>query len=228
MANLRVLIADDHAVLRDGLRSLIDRQKDMTVVAEAANAKEAAEGCVEAAPDVAVLDLSMPGGGIHAIAKIRETCPKTRILVLTMHNDAAHFRAVLHAGAVGYVAKRAAATDLIDAIREVGAGRSYVRVDLPGETLREVVTEPERAGALSVREREVLVLIADGHSNREIAEKLGVAKQTVDTYRLRLQEKLGLKGRAALVRYAVARGLVRRGVGSESPGAGSVRPLRGS
>lgn len=219
MPELRVLLADDHAILRDGLRSLIDRQPGMRVVAEADDATSAVERSMETTPDVAVLDLSMPGGGgLAAMKRLRVVCPNTRILVLTMHDDAAHLRSVLDAGAAGYVAKRSAATDLIDAIREVAAGRSFVRASLREQTLGEVVSGVRATGAeLSSREREVLGMIVRGHSNREVAARLGVAKQTVDTYRLRLQDKLGLKGRAALVRYALSHGLLPANSPSERP-----------
>lgn len=224
MAEIRIVLADDHAILRDGLRSLIDRQRDMTVVGEAADTASAVVRCAEMAPDVAVLDLAMPGGGgLDALRRLRQECPRTRVLVLTMHDDASHLRAVLDAGAAGYLVKRSAATDLLDAIREVHAGRAYVRGTLSARPARPAAGLPGAGtSALSQREREVLVLLARGHSNREVAERLGVAKKSVDTYRLRLQEKLGLKGRAALVRYALAAGLIGRA--SEPAPAGDTEP----
>ena len=211
MGDLRVLVADDHAILRDGLRSLVDRQPDMRIVADAADAHAAVEKCVEFAPDVAVLDLSMPGGGMHAVARVREQCPGTNVLVLTMHNDTAHLRAVRNAGAVGYVVKSAAATDLIEAIREVGAGRAYVRMDTMTDEKSEATRAQEAQVALQPREERLLRLIAGGCTAREIAEALGVEKATVATLRQALERKLGVRGRAALARAAVARGIVASG-----------------
>jgi DNA-binding NarL/FixJ family response regulator len=218
MSKIRVLLADDHTVLRDGLRSMIDRQPDMTVVAEASDARAAVTSCEQTDADVAVLDLAMPeGGGIAAIGRLRERSARARAIVLTMHDDAAHLRAALDAGAAGFVAKRSAGTDLLDAIREVHAGRGYVRASLgPQSSLEPNAGPTSSVAALSRREREVLALLARGHSNREIAELLGITKKTVDTYRLRLQEKLGLQGRAALVRFALAAGLL----AGEPPSAG--------
>jgi len=209
MTNIRVVLADDHAVVRDGLRSLIDRQTDMEVVAEAETAPEAVASCREHVPDVAVFDLSMPGGGgLAALAELEDGNLSTRVVVFTMHDDLAHMQAVLDAGAAAYVVKRAAGTDLLEAIREVHAGRSFIRASLADPVPSPATTRGGDDPKLSPREWEVLRLLALGHSNREVAQQIGVAKKSVDTYRLRLQDKLELKGRAALVRYALAAGLL--------------------
>ena len=214
MSVIRVLIADDHAVLREGLAALIDGQSDMEIVAEAADGVEAIEKASLLKPDVVVLDISMPRcGGIRAIDQIREGSPASRILILTMHDDQTYLRAALAAGAAGYVVKRTAGKQLLAAIREVREGRSYINVTLSPETLQGVVhekaSEDSTSGmALSAREMEVLKLVARGFTNKQIAEQLEVAKKTVDTYRARVAEKLNLHTRADLVRYALETGLL--------------------
>ena len=208
---IRVAIADDHAVLRAGLRMLIEGQQDMEVVAEAGDARGAVRKVLETEPDVLILDMAMPGGGsIEAIKKIRDECEKTRVLVLSMYDDQTYLRSVIDAGGSGYVAKRAADSALLTAIRTVHEGRTYVDVSLKGDA---DATPPPRPAApdisvLSPRELEVLRLLALGHTNREIAEQLGIGVKSVDTYRGRLTEKLELKSRAELVRYALGVGLM--------------------
>jgi two-component system response regulator NreC len=214
MSKIRVLIADDHAVLREGLASLINAQPDMEVVAQAADGHEAVSRAEETAPDVAIVDLTMPRcGGIAAIERIREISPKTRALVLTMYDDATHLRSVLAAGGVGYVVKRSAGKQLLTGIREVHAGRSFINVALAPGALKELIESnatptPERRIPLSKRELEVLRLLAHGFTNRQIAERLEVSKKTIDTYRVRVADKLGLRSRAEMVRYALDTGLL--------------------
>lgn len=212
MKKLRVLIADDHAILRDGLAVLINGEPDMVVVAQAVDGLEAVEKCQQTGPDVVLMDLSMPNcGGVEAIRYIRTTCPSTRVLALTMYDDAAYVRSVLAAGGSGYVTKRAAGTQVVAGIREVGRGRSFVSVSLGDELFRDVIhgqrpCSAEPGPQLSPREGEVLGLVAAGFTHAEIAGKLGISKKTVDTYRERLATKLGLKGRADIVRYALETG----------------------
>lgn len=209
MKPISVVLADDHGIVREGLRSLIDRQPDMRVVAEAQNAAEAVACCKERVPDVAVFDLSMPGGGgLVAIGELDDANVPTRIIVFTMHDDLAHMQAVLEAGAAAYVVKRAAGSELLEAIREVHAGRGFIRASLSDPKPSAKTAADTDGPKLSPREREVLQLLALGHSNREVAQQIGVGKKSVDTYRVRLQEKLQLKGRAALVRHAMAIGLL--------------------
>lgn len=211
---IRVVLADDHAVLRAGLRMLVELQPDMTVVGEAGNAETALQQVAACEPDVLVLDLAMPGGGsIEAIQRIRETSPKTRVLVLSMHDESSYLRAVIAAGGAGYVTKRAADTELLNAIRTVHAGRMYVDVSL-SERPPPAVEPAQRArpardpSMLSDREREVLCLVARGYTNKEVAEQLHISVKSVETYRARVADKLELRSRAEFVRYALDAGLL--------------------
>lgn len=223
MASIRVLIADDHAVLRAGLRVLIDAQPDMEVVGEAADSDEAVRKVVEARPDVALMDITMPGSsGIKAIGRITDACPQTRVLVLTMHDVPAYLRSAVAAGAAGYVVKRAADSELLSAIRGVHRGRTVLDPALAATVVQRAIGKRSAAGRpaslLSPREREVLDLVAQGYTNQQIADRLGLSVKTVETYRSRLVEKLGLRSRADLVRYALDSGLVGRGpIAPEEP-----------
>ena len=214
MARIRILLADDHAVLRTGLRMLISSQRDLEVVGEASDGDEAVRKATALRPDVALVDISMPGsGGIKAIERIRQAVPATRVLVLTMHDVPAYLRASLAAGASGYVVKRSADSDLLAAIRDVHRGRTVldpslsVRATHGSLRRRGSVDSTAPAALLSQREREVLELIAQGFTNQQIADHLGLSVKTVETYRARLVEKLGLQSRAELVRYALDSGL---------------------
>lgn len=208
---IRVVLADDHALFRESLALLVARETDVKVVGQACDAPEAIELCAREKPHVAVLDLSMRGDGVHAIERIVATCPETRCLALTMHDDAAHLAAVLGAGGAGYLVKGSTGAEFLLALRSVAAGRSYIRVSVGDAGLREVTgvrkTTPPAAG-LSSREREVLQRVAKGFSSREIAEQLGLKLKTVESHRNRLRTKLGVNGRAALVDYALREGLV--------------------
>jgi DNA-binding NarL/FixJ family response regulator len=208
---IRVLIADDHAVLRSGLRLLIEAQPDMAVVAEAADGEEAVEAVRVHEPDVALMDLGMPGGGAEAIQRVCAARPATRVLVLTMYDDVAYARASVAAGAAGYVVKMAADTELLTAIRSVHQGRTFVDVGRRASDIP-LALPPGLAGAaplrLSAREREVLSYLGQGHTNREIAERIGLSIKTVETYRQRLAQKLGVRRRADFVQYALKLGLV--------------------
>ena len=213
---IRVLIADDHAILRSGLRMLIGAQPDMTVVGEAQDGKEAARLADETAPHVAVLDITMPhGGGLHAISEIRKIASSVRILLLSMHDEPAYLRTALAAGASGYVLKKSVDADLLSAIRAVYKGRTYVDSELADGLIRDFL--PGNAGegsrsagkrVLSEREAQVLKLVAEGFSSRDIAEQIFVSTKTVETYRRRFAEKLGLETRADIVRYALDLGLL--------------------
>jgi len=213
-SKIRVLIADDHAILRSGLRMLIESQADMTVVAEAQDGDEAIRITRESTPDVVILDVTMPEkGGLHAIRDIVKNHHAVRILMLTMHEEPAFLRTALAAGASGYVLKKSVDADLLSAIRAVSKGRTYVDSELASSLLEHVV--PERAGGtqkvsevLSERELQVLKLVAEGYSSREISEQIFVGTKTVETYRGRFAEKLGLKSRADIVRYALEIGLL--------------------
>jgi len=214
MGRIRILLADDHAVLRAGLRVLIDAQPDMEVVGEASSGAEVASRCLALGPDLVLMDLSMPGGGgIAATLDVRRECPQARVLVLTMHDDPAYLRSVLAAGASGYVLKQAADTELLAAIRTTARGETYLAPSLAGSVVQELLGRRSRKGqsetpALSEREQEVLRLVAQGHTNQEVANHLCLSVKTVETYRARLMDKLGLKSRADLVRYALSIGLL--------------------
>ena len=215
-AGPRVLIADDHAILRSGLRLLIGGQPDMEVVGEAGDFDEAIRLAKALRPDVVTLDLTMPGGsGLGAIEKLRAAAPSVRIVVLTMHEDPAYVRSALAAGASGYLVKSAADSALIAAIRAVARGRIFIEVQ-DREATRALMTPgrsaPEEAApiaTLSEREREVWVLLAQGHTNQAVADRLGLSVKTIESYRARLMQKLGLTNRAELTRLAIELGLLR-------------------
>ncbi|HEU0025044.1 MAG TPA: response regulator transcription factor [Thermoleophilaceae bacterium] len=208
---IRVLIADDHGIVRSGLRMLIDRQVDMEVVAEATDGVSALESTQDARPDVAILDVSMPRmTGLQAAREIRSHAPDTRVLLLSMHDDARYFVEGLDAGAAGYVLKRAADTDLIEALRTVAAGRRFLSSDAQRALMEEWLGggRPDLEDPLTPRELEVVKLIAEAFTNRQIAETLKVSEKTVESHRANVLGKLGMRDRVELARYAVRRGLV--------------------
>ena len=209
MKKIRVLLADDHAILRAGVRMLLDAQPDMAVVAEAADGEEAIQRAGDTQPDVAVVDLTMPGlTGVETLERLRREVPATRLLVLTMHDDPAYARLALAAGAAGHVIKDADSSELVAAIRAVHRGRTFIQVG--AEAAATGAPERTAAPALSPRERQVLELLAHGHTNREVADRLSLSVKTVETHRSRLSEKLGLHSRADLVRLAIELGLLGR------------------
>jgi DNA-binding NarL/FixJ family response regulator len=207
---IRILIADDHGIVRSGLRMLIDRQADMSVVAEAKDGIDALEMAQAEHPDVAVLDVSMPRmTGLQAAREIRSHSPATRVLMLSMHDDERYFFEGLEAGASGYVLKRAADTDLIDAVRTVAAGRTFLSDEAQASLMREWQegrSKPE--SPLTPRELEVVKLIAEAFTNKQIAETLKLSEKTVESHRSNLLTKLGMRDRVELVRYAIKSGLV--------------------
>jgi two-component system response regulator NreC len=206
---IRVMLADDHAILRAGLRMLLEAQPDMAVVAEAADGEEAIRRAGGSRPDVAVVDLSMPGlSGVETLERLRREVPSTRLLVLTMHDDPGYARLALAAGASGHVIKDAESTELLAAIRAVHRGRTFVQAG--SESPPTATLERAAAPALSPRERQVLGLLAHGHTNREVADQLSLSVKTVETHRARLSDKLGLHSRADLVRFAIELGLLGR------------------
>jgi DNA-binding NarL/FixJ family response regulator len=214
-AKTRIILADDHALVRDGLRLVIEAEPDLEVLGEASSAAEAVERVAAAQPDVLLLDITMPGGGgIGALDEIRRVSPDTRVLMLTMHEDPEYLRVALVSGAAGFILKNAAGTELLSAIRTVGEGRTYVDPTLAGIALRNVLAPSGQPSAtdglarLSPREVEVLRQLALGYTNKEIATRLSVSVKSVETYRARLSEKLGLSSRAELVRYALENGMI--------------------
>jgi DNA-binding NarL/FixJ family response regulator len=208
---IRVLIADDHGIVRSGLRMLIDRQRDMEVVAEAEDGVAALESTQAHRPDVAVLDVSMPRmTGLQAAREIRAHVPGTRVLLLSMHDDDRYFVEGLASGASGYVLKRAADTDLIGALRTVADGRTFLSGDAQRDLMEDWLeggrSEPD--DPLTPRELEVVKLIAEAYTNRQIAETLKVSEKTVESHRANVLAKLGMRDRVELARYAIRRGLV--------------------
>ncbi|MDP3090595.1 MAG: response regulator transcription factor [Nitrospira sp.] len=216
---VRVVLADDHAVLRTGLAMFLNAQPDLEVVGEAEDGFSAVRQVLETQPDIVIVDLSMgPHSGHEAIANIRETSPKTKMLVLSMHAEVSYVRMAFAAGAMGYVTKSAADSDLLSAVRAVAQGRMFVdlAIGLPSEREEALgLSEGERQpqtfvplGTISRRESEVLRRVAQGYTNQQVAEQLGLSVKSVETYRARLLEKLGVRTRAELVRYAVVSGLL--------------------
>ena len=210
MPKLRILLADDHAVVREGLKALISSQSDMEVVGEAADGAEAVTLAHVHMPDVVVLDVSMPGlSGSEATTRICRELPAIRVLALSVHDEAGYVRQLLQAGASGYMLKRLAADALIAAVRSVAAGGVYLDPLVAGVVVAEVVNKTSLVGerpVLSEREGDVLRMIARGYSNKEIAIDLGISVKTVETYKARAMEKLTLDSRVAIVRFAAEQG----------------------
>lgn len=213
---IRLLLADDHAVLRAGLGMLLGAQADIEIVGEAANGVEVSRLAAALRPDVVLLDLSMPGPRSGTVIReVLHACPETRVLILTMHDDTAYMRSALAAGASGYLVKRAADSELLAAIRAVHAGRTFVDMTRAPDALPRAPRAPRAPSEsshppkpLSRRERQVLRLLAQGNSNQQIADAIRLSVKTVETYRTRLSEKLGLKGRADLYRFASESGIL--------------------
>jgi len=204
---IRVFLVDDHAVVRAGIRALIEMQADMEVVGEAESAAEALERAEAASPDVAVVDISMPDeSGVRVIERLREVSPRTRSLALTMHNDPMYVRAVVEAGGCGYLVKSAAHSDFLQAIRSVYDKRFYLDPSLADDATTESGASSQ-AEVLNERERQVLRLVALGYTNREVADKLDLSTKSIEAYRARLRQKLGVQTRAELVQIARDLGL---------------------
>jgi DNA-binding NarL/FixJ family response regulator len=222
MRTIRVLLVDDHMLLRAGLRMLLGAESDLEVVGEAASGEEGVRLAAELRPDVVLMDLSMPGiGGLEATRQIAASGVGARVLVLTVHAESEYLMPVLEAGGSGYVTKHSADRELVDAIRVVARGDVFLYPSA-ARVLTQTLRAPRRAEAeddpvrvLSPREREVLTLTAEGYSSTEIGERLGLSHKTVETYRQRLMDKLELRHRSELVRFALSRGLL----SAAAPGA---------
>src|SRR5579863_9285338 len=212
---IRVLIVDDHTILRAGLRMLLNAHPDLEVVGEASDGNQAVVSAQNMQPDVILMDIAMPEcNGIEATRQIKRLLPDTRVLVLTMHENEEYLFQMLRAGAAGYILKEAADTELITAIRVVSAGRFYLSPSaqsmMVSDYLQRVRSgeEHDSYSALTEREREILKLVAEGHTNNQIAERLFISPKTVDTHRTHIMDKLNLHSRAELVKYAMRRGLL--------------------
>jgi two-component system response regulator NreC len=211
--SIRVLVVDDHAIVRSGLRRVLDAEEDIETVGEAPSAERAVFEALEHKPDVVLLDVVMPGkSGIEGLPAILQAVPETRVLVLSMQDDPRYVREAFEAGASGYVLKEAADTEVVDAVRAVAAGTRYVHPALGARLVSADAEERRRADAdpLSEREREVLRLLALGHTNQEIAALLYISVRTAETHRAHIMQKLSLSSRAELVRYALDHDLIDR------------------
>lgn len=211
MNPIRLMLIDDHSVVRAGIRALFEKQSDMEVVAEASSTKDALASIETNCPDILVLDITMPGGGsLDLIRSLRQLPDSPRVLVLTMHDDVAYTRSALHSGAVGYVVKTVGEKELLDAVRSVAQGRMVIDLDDPSKSaaIYADMVLPGSKTDLSVRELEVLALLGKGHTNQEIAQRIDISPKTVATYKARITEKLGLRSTAEFVKYASDNGLL--------------------
>ncbi|KUO49384.1 MAG: hypothetical protein APF76_08410 [Desulfitibacter sp. BRH_c19] len=212
---IKIVIADDHAVLRSGLKMMLNAQNDMEVIGEAATDVETIHSCQTLKPDVLILDLNMPHkGGLKAIPDIRQLSPDTKILVLTMHQDDSYLKDVLKSGGHGYILKNAADLDLLSAIRSVYGNEYYIDSSMTENLLSGFISPTaakennESKQILSSRETEVLKLIAQGYTNKQIGDELYISVKTVETHKARISKKLNLSRRSELVRYAFDEGLI--------------------
>lgn len=213
MRKLRILLAEDHATVREGLKMIVNAQPDMTVVAEAADGREAVARVHESSPDIVVMDVSMPRlNGLKATAVVREQCPRTKILALTRHMETGYLKELLHAGASGYVLKQSSSASLLNAIRAVAAGGTYLDPAIAERVVngygisRQVPSSGDTAVGLTSRESEVVRLVAAGYTNKDVAGRLGVSVKTVETHKANAMQKLGLHSRIELVRFARVQG----------------------
>ncbi len=208
MNKLRVYLADDHPVVRNGIRGLLEANADVEIVGEAADGETAIREVPELAPDVVVMDVSMPNlGGAEATERIKKDCPSTQIVILTMYEESGYVKRLLNAGAVGYVLKRSAADNLVQAVRNAATGQTYIDPTVAGKVVAEITGMiPGPEAELSIRETEVLKMVAQGFLIKQIATKLEVQGRTIETYKSRAMEKLGLKTRVDVIRFASQQG----------------------
>ena len=217
MRKLRILLADDHETVREGLKVILNGQPDMEVVGQAANGREAVSRAVELDPDMIIMDVSMPGAnGLEATQAVKACCPRTRVITLTRHRDEGYIHELLRAGASGYVLKQSRADELLHAVRAVAGNRVYVDAAVAGPMLSGAAqrslrgTEATTTG-LSAREEEVLRAVAWGYSNKEIGANLSLSVKTVETHKANALQKLGLHNRVDVVRYALFKGWLQDG-----------------
>lgn len=213
---IRVLLVDDHTLFREGVRSLLSAEDDIEVVGEAADGNEAVEKATELLPDVVVMDIMMPGmSGIEATERIRAKFPATRVLVMSMYDDEEYVQRMLSAGASGCMLKWATTEDLVRAVREVAGGGMPLSPTVAAKLVKDYVRrlrggpEDSSGDTLTARESEVLRLVAEGHTNAEIAERLGLSRKTVDSHRTNLMRKLGIHEVTELVKYALRKGIIK-------------------
>ncbi len=208
---IRVLIADDHRIVAEGLRHLVEAQADMQVVALVEDGRQAVRRAVEDDPDVVLMDIAMPVlNGNEATRIVRQRCPRTRVIVLSAYSDPVHVHRALQAGAAGYIAKKSVAREVVDAIRMVHAGKHYLSAQFTDGLIDHVAHKSapdDPLLRLSSRERQVLQMLAEGHSVAKISEKLSLSPKTVETYRSRMMQKLGIRNFATLVRFAIQQGV---------------------
>ncbi len=215
MASIRILLADDHTVVRDGLRALLEKQSDMTVVGEAADGRDSVRLAEEHSPDVVVMDIAMPNmNGIEATRRILAANPRTNVVMLSMHQDESYVLRSLKAGAKGYLLKDSLRADVIEAIRTVSQGRSFLTRKVSRLLQEDYIRQMERRGVedsydlLTDREREILQLVAEGKTNKEVATLLNISLTTVETHRTHILQKLGLHSVPELILYAVRKGII--------------------
>ena len=217
MRKLRILLADDHETVREGLKVILNGQPDMEVVGQAANGREAVSRAAELDPDMVIMDVSMPGAnGLEATQAVKATCPRTRVITLTRHRDEGYIHALLRAGASGYVLKQSRADELLHAVRTVAGNGVYVDAAVAGQMLSGAARRSHRGPEtttteLSAREDEVLRAVAWGYSNKEIGARLNLSVKTVETHKANALQKLGLHNRVDVVRYALFKGWLRDG-----------------
>lgn len=212
---IRVVLADDHRMMREGIRALLERQKDIEIVGEAADGREAVRLATQLSPDLVVMDVSMPLlNGIEATRQIRRDCPDVSVLILTVHESEEYVAQLLAAGADGYIIKRAAGDELVSAIRAVNQGEAFLYPSVARVVIEDYVRRLKQGEGLGVqdvltdREREVLQLIAEGYTNREIADLLHVSIKTVQSHRSKIMNKLDLHDRGELIKYAIQQGII--------------------
>ena len=214
MKKIRVVVADDHTILRQGIKALLDNQEEIEVVGEAKDGREAIKAIEELSPDVILMDIAMPGlNGLEATRRIKKKFPMTKVVVLTMHTNEEYIFQILNAGADGYLVKETAFQDLISAINSVHRGEAFMSPSISKKVMTDYIQRAqgeEKVGfdTLTTREREILQLVAEGNSNKKIAEVLFISPKTVETHRAHIMDKLNIHDRAGLIKYAIRKGMI--------------------
>lgn len=214
MSKIKIVIADDHAMMRDGIAALLGHYDDVVVVGEASNGKEAIEKVSALRPDIVLMDIAMPGlGGLEATVEIKKTHPEVKVLVLTQYDDKEYVSRFLKAGVSGYILKRAAGSDLISAIRAVAKGESYLHPSIASRVIEGYVGKNKEAvepyELLTDREKQVLKLIAEGYTHKEIASTLNISDKTVIAHQTNISEKLAIHTKAEIIKFAITKGIIK-------------------